>query len=156
MPLLNFFYIESDAILKKQSCLRCPVATIPSNQAKSIMLYKSVLLYKDHIIIRCSDMMLQLLAILHHVIHFKVVAHPGTACMGKIISRGNKSEESGVQKEEEVIPHARESNLKDFWLDSAVGARSLHRLMGRLGKPLAERSHGDYLIEESQQAQQIP
>lgn len=101
-------------------------------------------------------MIRQLLAIMHHVIHLKVVAHPGTACMGKIIAGGNKSEENRVQKKEEVIPHARGSYLQDFWLDNAVGARSLHRLVGRLGKHLAERSHGDYLIEESQQAQQVP
>ena len=76
--------------------------------------------------------------------------------MAKIILGGNKSEESWVQKREEMNLHARGSNLQDFWLDDAVGARSLRRLTGRLGKPLAERSHGDYSIEESEQAQEIP
>lgn len=76
--------------------------------------------------------------------------------MAKIIFGGNKSEGSWAEKKEEVIFHARGSNLQDFRLDDAVGARSLRWLMGSLGKPLAERSPGDYSIEESQQAQQIP
>lgn len=36
-----------------------------------------------------------------------------------------------------------------------VSAKSLHRLIERLGKPLAERPHRDYSIEESEEAQQI-
>ena len=69
--------------------------------------------------------------------------------MAKIILGGNKNEGSWVRKKEAVILHARWSNMQEFWLTDAVGARSLHRLMGRLGKPLAGRSHRNYLIEES-------
>ena len=94
-------------------------------------------------------MMLQLLAVMHHVMQAQPV-------VAKIILRGNKGEGSWAQSEEEVIVHARGSDLQDLWLDDAVGARSLRRLMGRLGKPLAERSRGDWSIEESRQAQQIP
>lgn len=76
--------------------------------------------------------------------------------MAKIVFGGHKTKGSWVQKKEEVILHVRGSDLQDLWLDDAVGARSLRRLMGRLGKALAERSHGDCSTEESQQAQQIP
>lgn len=50
--------------------------------------------------------------------------------------------------EKEVILRARERTCRTS--DDAMSEKSLHRLMERLGKPLAESPHRDYSTEESE------